>query len=1092
MSLRSPASALLAAALAIGAVATHAAAASPVALFTRAPAPAGSAALGLGDPPGAVFARLDPTALESARPLERLSVVLPTATGDLALDLERADVFLPGATVTTTDDAGSHRYAPDLSVFRGHAAGHPGSIAALSIGAAGVVGWVEASGRRYSVAPVAGALHRVIDESAAAPSATPAGCETDESVAPDAATLTRLRQRVAAAIAPRTRAVCNLAIDCDHDFYLVRFRAQTDPLFQYVMTLVAIVSLLFERDVGASIRLGYLNVWTTSGDPYDQGTTDAQLTQFKDYWNANRGNVVRTIAHLVSGHLTGGRAYIGELCSSVSNGLGYGVSGLTGLDAIPGNVISHDVWLLSHEIGHQFGAYHTQNCIYGTLGFCAVDALIDSCYAPEGSCYSGPVGIVPRDRGTIMSYCDQLPGGVYNDRLEFHPGSVRLMQDGIDAARCISVPDAQPPTGLTAVAAGAAARLTWTPSPSTGVLRYDLYRSRTRLDPLPSLAGSTTSTTFDDPVPWGTFYYRVRAIRSGDVSDASGECAFTRCPPVATAFAAGTQPRGVAAADFNGDGILDLAVTQNATGRVAVLLGQGAGGVWSGAYAAPAFYDAGAGPTRIVASDFNSDGITDLAVLDADGGGVSVLLGRGAAGIGDGTFAAPRFVPSSTFATALAAADLNGDGIVDLAVIDGVNELRPLFGQGTDGIGTGDFVRGGPVTVPGGGTADLLVTDVNGNGIPDLVVLRNNGLINMAGLATAGRPNGVFASGGASFTPVFPCASMAAGDLNGDGFLDVVVAAPQPATQPQRLFAFLGNGADGVPDATFKVPIASTTVADGSRVAVADFTGDGIPDVAVASNGALGAVAIQAGLGDGHFAPPMLVDLGAPVGPLLAADVDGDGVVDLLAVSPAAGTVSVIRTDCAREIANGVTLVAPNGGEQWIIGSLQAIRWTTDPGCRSIDLDRSNDGGLTWEPLASGVVGHSFPWIVTAPSSTHSRVRVRNATARGEADASDSNFGIVTTDQAFGAGPGTRLAIRSVGPNPARTEIDVEVTVPTPDPAKLVLLDIGGRRVGEQSFSPARSATRLVWGGLRLKPGIYLLRLEQRGARVGVKVAVLG
>src|SRR5262249_49966703 len=150
-------------------------------------------------------------------------------------------------------------------------------------------------------------------------------------------------------------------------------------------------------------------------------------------------------------------------------------------------------------------------------GYVPPGALIDSCSAAEGPCYSGPTGIVPTDQGTIMSYCDQLGGVEKNIRLAFHPICAARMRAVVQAS-CMPAATVAPPTSLTATAAGGSAHLSWSPSTASGVLRYEVLRSSWTPDLAPSVVGSTAGTSFDDPVPWSTFYYRVRAVRASDTS----------------------------------------------------------------------------------------------------------------------------------------------------------------------------------------------------------------------------------------------------------------------------------------------------------------------------------------------------------------------------------------------------------------------------------------------------------------------------------------------------------------------------------------------------------------------------------------------
>ena len=121
-------------------------------------------------------------------------------------------------------------------------------------------------------------------------------------------------------------------------------------------------------------------------------------------------------------------------------------------------------------------------------------------------------------------------------------------------------------------------------------------------------------------------------------------------------YATGNGPAGVASTDFNRDGFADLAVTNQTDGTVSILLGNN-----TGTFATQTVFTAGSGPAGVVAQDFTGDGLPDLVIADQAGDNVSVLIGNG-----NGTFANPISLPTGNAPTALAAADLNGDGSLDL------------------------------------------------------------------------------------------------------------------------------------------------------------------------------------------------------------------------------------------------------------------------------------------------------------------------------------------------------------------------------------------------------------------------------------------
>jgi len=128
---------------------------------------------------------------------------------------------------------------------------------------------------------------------------------------------------------------------------------------------------------------------------------------------------------------------------------------------------------------------------------------------------------------------------------------------------------------------------------------------------------------------------------------------------ISASYNTGNLPVFVAVGDFNGDGKLDLAVSDVMANTISILLGNG-----DGTFQSPVDYSAGPFPENILVADFNHDGKADLAVLD-NNSNVSIYLGNG-----DGTFKTKVDYPAGTANTALSTGDFNGDGIPDLAASD--------------------------------------------------------------------------------------------------------------------------------------------------------------------------------------------------------------------------------------------------------------------------------------------------------------------------------------------------------------------------------------------------------------------------------------
>src|SRR6266700_513203 len=214
----------------------------------------------------------------------------------------------------------------------------------------------------------------------------------------------------------------------------------------------------------------------------------------------------------------------------------------------------------------------------------------------------------------------------------------------------------------------------------------------------------------------------------------------------------------IAEGDFNGDGKLDLAVTDYSNNNVSVLLGNG-----DGTFQAPRTFPVGIHPAQVAVGDFNGDGKPDLVVSNVDSNTISVLLGNG-----DGTFQAAQSLPVGLNPWYFAVGDFNSDGMLALAVADiDDNTISVLLGNG-DGTFQAAQTFGGVGPKP----QTVAVGDFNGDGKPDLVA-PNYGSNSISVLL--GNGDGTFQAAQnylVDSAPVF----VAVGDLNGDGKPDLAVA----------------------------------------------------------------------------------------------------------------------------------------------------------------------------------------------------------------------------------------------------------------------------------------------------------------------------
>jgi uncharacterized protein (TIGR03437 family) len=380
----------------------------------------------------------------------------------------------------------------------------------------------------------------------------------------------------------------------------------------------------------------------------------------------------------------------------------------------------------------------------------------------------------------------------------------------------------------------------------------------------------------------------------------------------ASKFPAGSFAFYLASGDFNRDGRLDLAVTNIntsfgssvTTGTIAVLIGNGSGG-----FAPAVNYNAGTAPATILAADFDGDGILDLATPDAVTGAANnvwVLSGRG-----DGTFLAAKSTASGTVSGHLAFIDLDHDGKMDLAIADQfTGALTVMRGNGNGTFQTPEsYVAGSqpisiaPIPLDDGST--LLLTIDNISGATFIFFADPQGKVHSPLLQSQGRnPTSIAAADlNGDKSPDLVVSDYEAGSIsvklsNGNGFGNAV---PYPAgTRPTALVVadlnrdgkndviaadvagidvLLGNG-DGTLGQVRTYAVGSTL----SSVAVADFNGDGAPDVAAAAGA--GGVAIFLGVGNGTFQSVRAVPLssGLIAYSAVTGDFNLDGKQDVVVV----------------------------------------------------------------------------------------------------------------------------------------------------------------------------------------------------------------
>jgi Bacterial Ig-like domain (group 3)/FG-GAP-like repeat len=328
---------------------------------------------------------------------------------------------------------------------------------------------------------------------------------------------------------------------------------------------------------------------------------------------------------------------------------------------------------------------------------------------------------------------------------------------------------------------------------------------------------------------------------------------------------------------------------------------------------AVSFNSGGLYASSIAVADVNGDGKPDLLVANlcaiggpcdyntGNNGAIGVLLGNG-----DGTFQAPTtYDPGGGNAESIAVGDVNGDGKPDLVVANTCDAVSQCANGGSVGVllGNGDGTFQKAQTYLSGGWLawSVAVGDVNGDGKLDVLVANicsQYGGSNCHGAVGVllGNGDGTLQAAKTYDTAGLNASSVAAADVNRDGRLDLIVAdtCASPDSCDGVVAVLLGNG-----DGTFQPALIYPSGGFQSySVAVGDVNGDGKPDL-VAANSCVdvnhcgsGDVGVLLGNGDGTFQPAAMYGAGSSFPNSVAVeDVDGDGKLDVVLVG---GTVGVL------------------------------------------------------------------------------------------------------------------------------------------------------------------------------------------------------
>jgi hypothetical protein len=352
--------------------------------------------------------------------------------------IRRFEVFSRDADLLAFD--GRHHTPinrPSVTVYRGVSVTDPSSDIFLSVTNDEEVWMLIRSDERATyICPTttqAGPKpHMLVERSSLAGPRRGSFCSTDQ-LPVDSAVVQRFLEIPQAPMADLdTPLQAEIMVDINYGLYANEFGSDSEAAATYATNLFAASSAIYERDAAITLNISHMVVWTNP-DPFGAYDSEGQLNAYTSYCQQNRVDVHRDLGHLLADlDEAGGIAWIDALCDE---SLGYAVSNMDMDATFPVQGYAWDINCITHEMGHNFGSFHTH----------CYDPPIDCCYADECGC-------MQQDQlGTVMSYCHL---GTLGTDMHFHPRVVEVIRAGATSATCLSSGGTNPQCGNTVCETG--------------------------------------------------------------------------------------------------------------------------------------------------------------------------------------------------------------------------------------------------------------------------------------------------------------------------------------------------------------------------------------------------------------------------------------------------------------------------------------------------------------------------------------------------------------------------------------------------------------------------------------------------------------
>ncbi len=364
--------------------------------------------------------------------------------------------------------------------------------------------------------------------------------------------------------------------------------------------------------------------------------------------------------------------------------------------------------------------------------------------------------------------------------------------------------------------------------------------------------------------------------------------------------------------------------------------------------------------------DVDGDGKTDMVIANTLGSGVSVFRNISTTGtIASSSFAAKVDFATAAGARAVSIVDMDGDGKLDIVVGNiNSNNVSVLLNTSTSGsVTSGSFAAAVSYAV-GTSPVNIVTGDFDGDGKADVAVT-NNGSTTMSILRNLSANGSISLAGKIDFTTGASPLGIAAGDIDGDGKLDIAVTNSSAATVSVfRNTSSIGSISSG----SFAAKVDFTTGTSPSGVSIGDIDGDGKPDILVGNTSSntlslFRNIASSGSLTTGSLEAKVDYTTGTGANYIALGDLDGDGKVDIAVSNLTSNTVSLFRN--ANSAAGSFTSGSLAAKVDLVTGNSPNIVWIGDlDGDGRPEIATNNYNGLN----ASIMRGSNPPPTITAVS----------------------------------------------------------------------------------------------------------------------------